>query len=337
MKPALAAVMAVAAAFSSDAAEVITLTGRAMGTTWVAKIQPSVANACDTDALRERIAAKLESLEQQLSTWRPQSDLSRFNATTHTEWFPVPPELAAVAAEALRIAALTGGAFDPTVAPLVHLWGFGPEGRTDKAPSPAAISAARNRVDWRALEVRASPPALRRTRPGITADFSSTAKGFAADAVSALLAAEGASRHLVQVGGDVRAGAATDGRPGWPIAIEQPHNDERGIACVVPLANQAVSTSGNYRSFFQANERRHGHIVDPRTGQPVDGELAAVSVVQDSGATSSSLATGLFVLGPEAGLRLARELHLPALFIARRGDTLEQVATPEFDRLRKAH
>lgn len=333
MKRALAVVAAIAAAFPLSAAEMVTLNGRAMGTTWVAKIQPSAAHVCDTDALRERIAAKLEALEQQLSTWRPHSDLSRFNATTHTEWFPVPVELAAVAAEALRIAALTDGAFDPTVAPLVRLWGFGPEGHNDKAPSPESIAAARARIDWRALEVRASPPALRRTRPGITADFSSTAKGFAADAVSALLAAEGAPRHLVQVGGDVRAGAATGGRRGWPVAIEQPHEETRGLAGVVSLAELAVSTSGNYRNFSEFGGTRHGHILDPRKGQPVDGELAAVSVVHASCATSSSLATGLFVLGAEKGLRLAREQKLACLFLVRRGSTLVRLASPEFERL----
>ncbi len=333
MKRALAACAVIVAAFPAGAAEIVTLTGRAMGTTWVAKFQPSAAPGCDSDVLRDRIAAKLESLEQQLSTWRPASDLSRFNATTHTEWFPVPPELAAVAAEALRIAALTGGAFDPTVAPLVRLWGFGPHGRAEGVPSPAAIAAARARIDWRALEVRASPPALRRTRPGIAADFSSTAKGLAADAMSALLTAEGLPRHLVQVGGDVRAGAAADGTSGWSVAIEQPHTETRGIAGVVPLADRAVSTSGNYRNFFQVSGRRHGHIIDPRTGQPVDGELAAVSVVHASCATSSSLATGLFVLGPEEGMRLAREQKLACLFFVRRGSTLVRLASPEFERL----
>jgi FAD:protein FMN transferase len=317
-----------ALATTAPAAETVRLSGRAMGTTWIVKLSAPPA-ACDTAALRARLAEKLEALEQQLSTWRPASDLSRFNATATTDWFSVPPEVAAVAAESLRIAALTGGAFDPTVGPLVDLWGFGPAGRISVPPPPPAIAAARARVDWRTLEVRTAPPALRRTRASITVDFSSTAKGFAADALSALLAAEGLPRHLVQTGGDVRAGAAPAGRDGWPVAIEQPGEDVREPAAVVNLTHLAVSTAGDYRNFFDSTGRRHGHIIDPRTGAPVQGEVASVTVVHVSSATASSLATGLFVLGAEAGLRLAREQRLAALFIVRRGDALAQVATDE--------
>lgn len=316
-------------AVAAPAADSVRLSGRAMGTTWIVKLHAPPAG-CELDALRARLAEKLEALEQQLSTWRPASELSRFNSAASTDWFSVPPELAAVAAESLRIAALTGGAFDPTVAPLVDLWGFGRAGRISVPPAASAITVARARVDWRALAVRAAPPALRRTRGGIAADFSSTAKGFAADALSALLATEGLPRHLVQIGGDVRAGAAPAGRDGWPVAIEQPRDDAREPAAVVSLTQLAVSTAGNYRNFFQAAGRRHGHIVDPRTGAPVQGDLASVTVVHASSATASSLATGLFVLGAEVGLRLAREQGLAALFIVRRGEALAQVATDEF-------
>ncbi|MDP3072081.1 MAG: FAD:protein FMN transferase [Opitutaceae bacterium] len=318
---------------ASGATDVVTLTGRAMGTAWTVKFQ-APAHGLDPEGLRARIAARLEALEQQLSTWRPSSDLSRFNTTAHTAWFSAPPELIAVAAASLRVAALTGGAFDPTVAPLVRLWGFGAEGSIESVPSPEAVAFAQARVDWRTLEVEASPPALRRTRPGITVDFSSTAKGFAADAVSALLATEDLPRHLVQIGGDVRTGAAPDGRSGWPVAIEQPLDEGRGIACVVPLAGLAVSTSGDYRNFFRAGAQRHGHIIDPRTGRPVQGDLASVTVVHPSAAVSSSLATGLFVLGLEAGRRLAEREGLACLFLVRDGGGFTSLPTAEFEKLR---
>ncbi|MBL9189200.1 MAG: FAD:protein FMN transferase [Opitutaceae bacterium] len=336
MKCLLAALAAWLAVVGSGATEVVTLTGRAMGTAWTVKFQPT-APSLDHEGLRTRLAARLEEIEQQCSTWRPASALSRFNATTHTEWFPVPPELASVAAESLRIAALTGSAFDPTVAPLVRLWGFGPEARAEQEPSPGTIAAVLARVDWRALEARASPPALRRARAGVTADFSSTTKGFAADALSTWLTAEGLPHHLVQIGGDVCTGAAPAESSGWTVAIEQPLEDGNGLACVVRLANQAVSTSGDYRNFFRAGDRRQGHIIDPRTGRPVQGDLASVTVVHPEGATASSLATGLFVLGAEAGLDFARTQGLAALFIVRHGAVLEQRATADFDRMRKAH
>lgn len=310
-----------------SAAEITTLAGRAMGTTWTVKVE---AGERDADALRRQIAARLEELAQQLSTYRPDSVLSRFNTCGHTEWFLVPAELAQVAAESRRIAQLTGGAFDPTVEPLVRLWGFGPGPHPATPPTAEIVARVRQRVDWRQLEVRAAPPALRRTRAGVTADFSSAGKGLAADAVSALLSGAGLPRHLVQIGGDVRTGAAPAGRTGWPVAIEQPATGASAFASVIPLTARAISTSGNYRNFLQAGQERLGHIIDPRTGRPAQGELAAVTVVHDSAATSSALATGLFALGAEDGLRLARAEGLACLFVVRRDNELVPLATPEF-------
>ncbi|MBL9198997.1 MAG: FAD:protein FMN transferase, partial [Opitutaceae bacterium] len=261
---------------SASPTEIATLTGRAMGTTWTVKVE---AGGHDTEILRRQIVARLEDLEQQLSTYRSGSALSRFNTSGHAEWFPVPAELAQVAGESLRIAEVTSGAFDPTVEPLVRLWGFGPGPRPEAPPPADLVARVLQRVDWRRLEVRSSPPALRRTQLGVTADFSSPGKGFAADAVSTLLSAAGLPRHLVQIGGDVRAGIAPANRNGWPVAIERPAAAAPGITRVINLATRAVSTAGNYRNFFRAGGRSLGHIIDPRTGHPAQGDLAAVTVV----------------------------------------------------------
>ena len=306
-----------------------------MGTSWSVKFfQPAVP--LERDAVSREVTALLEKLEQQFSTYRPQSELSRFNAAGRTEWIGVSPELAFVAAESRRISELTGGAFDVTVLPLVALWGFGPDAHSGAIPAPAEIAASRRLVDWRRLEVRLDPPALRKAEPRVAADLSSLAKGFAADAVSRTLTALGAPRHLVQVGGDVRAGAAAAGATGWPVAIELPTDDAPGVAGVILLESRAVSTSGDYRNFVRVGQKRYGHIIDPRTGRPVDGDLASVSVVHDSCATSSALATALFVLGAEEGLRLATREGLACLFLLRDGTGLARRATPEFERwLRK--
>ena len=316
------------------AAEPVTITGRAMGTGWSVKFfQPPVP--LDRDAVSREVAALLEKLEQQFSTYRPQSELSRFNASDRTDWIAVAPELAFVAAESRRISELTGGAFDVTVLPLVALWGFGPGGQSGTIPSAKEIAAARQRVDWRRLEVRLEPPALRKLEPRVEVDFSSMAKGFAADAVSQRLTALGAPQYLVQVGGDVRAGAAATGAAGWPIAIEQPLDvaSARSVADVIRLAGRAVSTSGDHRNSFRVGRKRYGHIIDPRTGKPVDGDLASVSVVHDSCATSSALATALFVLGADEGFRLATRERLACLFLLRDGAGIVRRPTHEFERL----
>ncbi|MSU24663.1 MAG: FAD:protein FMN transferase [Opitutus sp.] len=322
---------------ASAAAESLTLTGRAMGTTWSVKfLQP--AAPFDRAAFAQKISGRLEQLEQQFSTYRPAAELARFNAAPSTDWIPVSPELARVAVESRRISELTGGAFDATVAPLVHLWGFGPQRHPGTLPSDPAIGAARDRVDYRRLEVRLSPPTLRKHRPDLAADFSSMAKGFAADAVGELLVSLGAPNHFVQLGGDVRTGGRTTDGAAWRAGIEEP--DERGgtIACVVALADQALSTSGDARNFFLSTGRRYGHIIDPRTGRPAGGALASVSVVHASCATSSALATALFVLGADAGFAFAERQHLAGLFIVRDGDKFTAHATTEFQhRLSSAH
>lgn len=310
------------------------VSGHAMGTTWSAKFsQPSPA--LDPAMVSRRIAARLEELEQQFSTYRPDSELSRFNADGGAAWFAVSPELAHVAAESRLVSELTGGAFDVTVEPLLRLWGFGPQRRSGTIPAEAEVLRTRALVNWRQLEARLDSPALRKARPGITADLSSMAKGFAADAMGAVLIAIGAPDHLVQVGGDVKAAGAGPGGDGWRTGIVQPSDDAREIAEVVALSGQALSTSGNYRNFFTAEGRRFGHIIDPRTGRPVVGVLAAVSVVGGSAATSSAMATALFVLGAENGFRFAESRGVAGLFFIRDGAGFTRRATPAFEALRR--
>jgi len=299
-----------------------------MGTVWTVKIASSgVVAAVDDRAVSRQISERLEQLEQLFSTYRPDSALSRFNRVPDSGWVAVAPEMVAVAQASRRISDLTAGAFDVTVLPLLELWGFGPHGGIGTVPSAAAIARVRARVDWRQLEVRAVPPALRKGRTDLTADFSSMAKGFAADEVSRLLRGLGLTRHLVQVGGDVKA-AGDD----WPVAIERPREDRSELDGVVTLNGDALSTSGDYRNFFRVGTRRYGHIIDPRTGEPAHHALAAVSVIDPSCARSSALATALFVLGPDEGWRLAQREGLAALFFVRAGDGFERRVTPEFER-----
>jgi FAD:protein FMN transferase len=325
----LLAALAMLGAAALCGAESVGVSGRAMGTTWAARYIPARSTP-DPNVLTQRIAARLEILENQFSTYRPDSEISRFNASSGTDWFPVSPEVKQMAATAREISVLTDGAFDITVEPLVRLWGFGPAGRRGGLPSAGEIGVAQARVGWQQLEINPAQPALRRTRGGVTVDFSSIAKGFAADALSALLVEMAVPNHLVQVGGDIRTRGGGGAGQGWPAGIETPADDVRPIARVVVLSGQALSTSGDYRNVVIERGRRYGHIIDPRTGAPATSELAAVSVVADSCARSSALATALFVLGPERGFALAEEQRIAGLFFIRRGRGFEQRATSAF-------
>jgi thiamine biosynthesis lipoprotein len=311
------------AATHAFAAEPVALTGRALGTTWTVKfLQP--APPLNPATLTARISATLERLEQQFSTYRLNSELSRFNLARTTDWITVSPELARVATDSRALSVLTGGAFDATIFPLVDLWGFGPQRRSGPPPSAAEISAARARTDFRRLESRAAPPALRKTSADLAADFSSMAKGFAAAQLSAL----GSTDHYVQIGGDI----ATVGTRPWRVAIEQPAASAP-LAQTFDLTGQAVSTSGDAHNSFTHAGRHYGHILDPRTGEPVNSPLASVSVIAPTCAQSSARATALFVLGPAAGFALAVRERWSALFLIREGPSLTARPTPEFSRL----
>ena len=315
------------------AAEPVAVSGRAMGTTWSVKfIQPGVA--LTPTVVDRSVAERLEQLEQLFSTYRPQSALSRFNATQSTDWIPVAPELVQVADESRRISELTEGAFDVTVWPLVQLWGFGSTRRTDSIPAPTEIATARARVGWRRLEVRNNPPALRKTDASVTVDFASMAKGFSADEISRLLAGLGASNHLVQIGGDVKAaGLGADGK-GWRVAIENPPDLPAASTHVVTLRDMALSTSADYRNALVVNGRRYGHIIDPRRGEPVVGQLAAVNVVHASCAMSSAWATALFVVGTDEGIRIAEAQGIASRFLQRDGAKSSVRTTTPFNTLR---
>jgi thiamine biosynthesis lipoprotein len=324
--------LALLVAAPAAAAEPVTLQGRAMGTTWVARVRATLT-ASEQIALQAALAARLEALEAMFSTYRTDSVLSAFNAGEAGIWVPVPTEVVEVAVTSQRLSEATGGAFDATVAPLLALWGFGPAGRIDQWPDPARVEAARQRVDWRSLEVRQDAPALRQARPGTQVDFSSVAKGFAADAMHRLLAEAGHPSHLVQVGGDLRSGSA-GGSP-WRVGIENPDRPSEP-AEVVSLTGEALSTSGNYRSQNLIAGRRIGHLIDPRSGQPAESALVAVSVIHASAAESSGWATALFVLGPVEGPALARRLGLAALFQVREASELRRTPTPVWEPMRAA-
>lgn len=295
--------------------------GNTMGGTWSVKFAPPFPQ--QREKLFADVQALLDRLEGQMSTYRADSEVSRFNRHHSTDWYAVPKELAEVVATAQRVSEETGGAFDVTVAPLVNLWGFGPEKtgvQTGQIPPDAQIAAARAHVDYRKLHARMERPALRKDDPELAIDLSAIAKGDAANRVAALLDARGYTDYLVAVGGELRArggrgGAAT--KSAWPVGIEVPTPDTRRVLHTLDLKDASLSTSGDYRNFVDLAGQRFSHEIDPKTGRPVTHGLASVTVLHPDGAYADAMGTALFVLGPEAGFELAKRLNLSALFVSR--------------------
>ncbi len=284
------------------------LSGQAMGTTWSVTLAKPVGGD-----LRGLISEKLEALEQTFSHYRTHSHLSRFNALQDTDWMPVPPELVEVVALAQTVHAQTSGALDPTLAPLVSLWGYGPGGRKDHPPSGDALRQALEHVGLDAIQVRHQPPALRKTDPSVTLNLSSIVEGYAAGEIDRLLAEHGSTGHLVNIGGEVKArGQSPEGRP-WHIGIQHP--DAAQPCSLIALQNEAAATSGTYRQ--RTADRRSTHILDPRTGRPISHTTESVTVIHPSPALADAYATALLVLGSKEGRPLAQQLGLNALFLDR--------------------
>ncbi|MBK1617121.1 hypothetical protein CKO42_01375 [Lamprobacter modestohalophilus] len=319
---------------------VLALRGATMGTTYSLQIVEPPAGL-DRDALAQQVSTQLSDINGLMSTYQPTSELSRFNASSVTDWFLVSPELVAVVGAAQAVSEASAGAFDITVGPLVNLWGFGPTLTADVLPSAAELQAARARVGWQQLDVQLQPPALRKARPDLYVDLSAIAKGYAVDRVAALIESVGVDNYLVEIGGELRGrGINGRGEP-WQIAIERPETSKRAMFRVVALRDIGMATSGDYRNFFEVDGARYSHTIDPATGRPVGHRLASVTVLADQAMEADAWATALLVLGPERGFELAERLGLAAFFIEHAQDapgeeSFVTQATTAFNRLSTA-
>ncbi|TWT40157.1 FAD:protein FMN transferase [Botrimarina hoheduenensis] len=317
---------------ASGSPRLVRVSGPTMGTAYAVTVV-ATPNGPSANGLDQRIAKRLALVNQQMSTYDPESELSRFNASGSIEWQAVSDETAAIVGYALELAEQSGGAFDPTIGPLVNLWGFGPDASRFKPPAEDAIVAARTRVGYGRVHIRTDPPALRKEVPEIYLDLSAVAKGYGVDAIAELLEAEGFKNYLVEIGGEVRARGAKPTAP-WRVGIEKadaplPGVEGTRLQRVVELKDRALATSGDYRNFFEHEGIRYSHTIDPTTGQPVHHDLATVTVLATTCREADALATTLLVLGPTAGYDWATERDLAALLIRRTpaGELIER-ATP---------
>ncbi|MDF3861452.1 FAD:protein FMN transferase [Achromobacter denitrificans] len=315
-------------AYGAMPARPAALAGATMGTTWSARmaLPPGRAEA----AARQAIQAALDEVVAQMSTWEADSDITRYNRAA-PGWQALPAAFFRVLNHALALAEETGGAYDPTVGPLVNAWGFGPHQRAFEPPSAAAIETARSRCGWRRVRLDLDAQAAWQ-EGGTYLDLSSIAKGYGVDRAALALDALGITQYLVEVGGELRArGKRPDGQP-WRVAVEVP-DASGGHALALPLDECSIATSGDYRRHAGSGDGRYAHTIDPRTGHPVRNDLASVTVLHPGCMQADALATALTVLGVEDGLAHARRHDLAALFILREREAYRVAATPAFQAL----
>lgn len=308
----------------------IFFSGPTMGTTYTVKTA-QVPKGVTREALQAGVEGILAQINRQMSTYDSQSELSRFNQNPSTDWVAVSPELLAVIQEALRVSALTRGAFDVTVGPLVDLWGFGPQPKNDAAlPSEQAIQEVLARVGYRRIETRTDPPAIKKERADMTIDLNAIAQGYAADRVAGYLESLGIGNYLVDTGGELRVRGHNAEGALWRIAIEEPSPDRRAIERIIRLTDQGIATSGSYRNFFEKDGQRYSHEIDPQAGRPIRHNLVSVTVVHPSAAFADAVSTALMVLGSERGFKLAEEQGLAAFFIESTPAGFQEKSTAAF-------
>jgi thiamine biosynthesis lipoprotein len=308
------------------------LHGASMGTSWSARVAGTGVDGRQVP-LRAALQAELDAIVAQMSHWEDDSLLSRYNRAPAGTWIDLPPQFFDVIDYALWAHDASGGAYDPAAGALVALWGFGPHRRYDQAgfyaPDAAAIARA---------QAGRGRPTLDRTgrrllQPGgAVLDLSSVAKGYAVDRLALCLEGRGLRHYLVEVGGELRgAGLKPDGQPWW-VDIEAVPDGGAAPRAVVALHGLSVATSGDYRQFFELEQRRVSHTLDPRSGRPAGG-VAAVTVLAPTCMAADALSTVLNVLGPVDGLAFAERRALAARFLVRRGGRLEEVVSPAWEAL----
>lgn len=300
--------------------------GATMGTTWSVRFVAD--DALDRSALAADVAASLDLVVGQMSPWSDASDLSAYHRAAPGADVALPEPFFSVLEYALSVARDSGGAYDPTVGPLVDLWGFGPPGPREAPPPDADVHALRPHVGWNRVALdRAARTA--RQPGGLRLDLSAVAKGYAVDRVASRLRAHGVRDFLVEVGGELRGeGVKPDGQPWW-VAIERPPGDGAHETRVA-LHGLSIATSGDSRRFFEHAGRRYAHTVDPRSGRPVAHAVASVTVLHRACMAADAWSTALYVMGVDDGLACASARGLAALFVRRVDGGFQEVESPAF-------
>ena len=287
----------------------------------------------DANELRDEIVTKIEELERILSHWRPDSKLYQVNASVSTDPIAIPPLLHELLVHAKWTHEQTRGGFDPTIAPLVNLWGFGPvsENRL-RIPSEDEIKNALDQVGMNKLEILPDDR-VRKKIPSLQLDLSGSAKGEIIDQVCALLDRRGIGNYLVEIGGEIRTRGSGKDERGWRVGLEDGFRGSERFT--LSLRDYSVATSGTYRQSKPNPDsaKPANHLIDPRTGRPVEHDLVTVNVLAPTARDADALATALMILGPDQGMALAEEMDLSARFCLEGANGTRMILSPTYQRL----
>lgn len=303
---------------STDTSVKLTLSGPTMGARWSAVFHGEPLGWHDD--LRSALQASVDEVDRQMSTYRRDSDLNRLNAAPVGAWTQLPAETVAVIEAALAIGEASDGAFDVGVGDLVAAWGFGADAR-----SGAPAGKAPHGLALKTLELDAAGRRARKWAP-LRLDLSGIAKGYGVDRLGETMDRFGIASWLVGIDGEMRARGCKPDGSAWAVGHERPVIGRRDLMGVLELGDVAVATSGGYRHCHEVAGRMVSHTMDPRTGEPLDNGLAAVTVLAETCMAADAWATALLVRGLDEGVALARRLGMSALFVDGQDNVISTLA-----------
>ncbi|MGF6109439.1 thiamine biosynthesis lipoprotein [Pseudomonas frederiksbergensis] len=287
--------------------------GPTMGSTYSIKYVRTEGLPAPKDVQVE-VEKILADVDRQMSTYRSDSDIERFNDLPANRCQTMPAPILELVRVGEQLSLLSEGSYDLTVEPLMNLWGFGPQAREEKVPSAEALAEVMRRVGHTHLRIDGDQLCK---DAAVEVDFNSIAAGYSVDTIAARLEAMGIHDYLVEATGELKAaGKKLDGSA-WKIALEEPRDDQQVAERIINVDGYGVSTSGDYRNYFEQNGRRYSHTVDARTGVPITHNLASVTVINPSTLMADGLSTLLLILGPERGWDYAQKHNIGAFFVIR--------------------
>ncbi len=305
----------------------VLLQGKTMGTTYNIKV--IVENdSFNTESLQKDIDIALVNLNQEMSTYIADSELSLFNQLRSSNPVTISNGLTRVMKEAIRLGELSNGKLDVTIGPLVNLWGFGPEYRLDKVPSNELLQETKNRIGIENITLNGNK--LSKKIDDLYIDLSTIAKGYGVDLIAELIESNGIHNYLVEIGGEMRVKGFKHTGELWHVAIEKPISTERAVQQVIVPKNNAVATSGDYRIYFESEGQRFSHIIDPSSGKPINHKLVSVTVIHPSSMTADGLSTAMMVMGEDEALNFAEKNEIAAYLISKSENGFIEQSTVKF-------
>jgi thiamine biosynthesis lipoprotein len=303
--------------------------GMTMGTTYSVKVISNTQNI-DSDKIQTDIDYILDDVNQTMSTYIPDSELSLLNQNTESNWLEISDDLYSVIEHANQVSIVTHGAFDVTVGSLVNLWGFGPDPFTNDIPDESLLQTTMQHVGYEKIGIDLLSNRISKSDPDLYIDLSGIAKGYAVDRIAEYLEKKNINRYLIEIGGELKAKGLNAEQHPWQIGIEQAKSLERSIQRIVGLKDAAMATSGDYRNYFEKDGIRYSHTINPVSGKPIKHKLASVTVLHPSAMHADAMATAFMVLGTEKTHALANELNIAVYTLSKTDTGFEERYNDQF-------